>query len=47
MGQYINWSIRANDVIALFDEIFQNYQMPKHFIVRNDNGSQFEADIVQ
>ncbi|GAB3509067.1 transposase [Emticicia fontis] len=47
MGQYINWSIRANDVIALFDEIFQNYQMPRQFIVRNDNGSQFEADMVQ
>ena len=47
MGQYINWSIRGNDVIALFDEIFQNYQMPRQFIVRNDNGSQFEADIVQ
>ena len=52
MCQYINWSIRDNDVIALFDKIFQNYQMPKHFIVRNGNGTtgatiRFEADIVQ
>lgn len=47
MGHFINWSIKANDVIDLFEEIFQNYQMPEYFIVRNDNGSQFEADIVQ
>jgi putative transposase len=47
LGHYINWSIKSQDVIALFDTIFEQYDMPQKFIVRNDNGSQFEADIVQ
>jgi putative transposase len=47
LGHYINWSIKSQDVIALFDAIFKEYDMPQKFIVRNDNGSQFEADIVQ
>lgn len=47
LGQYIATSIKSENVIALFDQIFQTYPMPKQFVVRNDNGSQFEALIVQ
>lgn len=47
LGQYIANSIKSEDVIGLFEHIFQTYPMPKQFIVRNDNGSQFEALIVQ
>ncbi len=47
LGQYIANSIKSEDVINLFEQILQTYTMPKQFIVRNDNGSQFEALIVQ
>ncbi len=47
LGHYINWSIRSDSVIVLFEKIFSEYDLPKYFIVRNDNGSQFEANIVQ
>lgn len=47
LGQYIATSIKSENVIELFEQIFQTYPMPKQFIVRNDNGSQFEALIVQ
>jgi transposase InsO family protein len=47
LGQYIATSIKSEDVITLFENVFQNYPMPKQFVVRNDNGSQFEALIVQ
>lgn len=47
LGQYIAYSIKADDVIVLFEKLFQEYNLPKCFIVRNDNGSQFEAAIVQ
>lgn len=47
LGQYINWSIKSENVIALFEDVFKAYPLPDKFIVRNDNGSQFEADIVQ
>lgn len=47
LGQYIATSIKSENVITLFNQIFQTYPMPKQFVVRNDNGSQFEALIVQ
>jgi putative transposase len=47
LGQYIANSIKSEDVIKLFEELFKNYPLPEQFIVRNDNGSQFEALIVQ
>lgn len=47
MGQIVKWNIRQQEVIQLFDEIFQNYPLPSLFYVRNDNGSQFIADLVQ
>lgn len=47
MGHIIKWNIRQEDVIILFDKIFENYDLPDSFYVRNDNGSQFIADLVQ
>jgi hypothetical protein len=47
MGQYIGFSITSEHVIALFEEIFKTFDLPAKFIVRNDNGSQFEALVVQ
>lgn len=47
MGHLIKWDMRQNDVIKLFDQIFENYDLPTQFYVRNDNGSQFIADSVQ
>jgi putative transposase len=47
MGHIIKWNIRQQDVILLFNEIFDKYDLPLQFYVRNDNGSQFVADLVQ
>jgi putative transposase len=47
LGHIIKWKIDFNDVIALFDIIFISTKMPEKFYVRNDNGSQFIADLVQ
>lgn len=47
LGQHIQWSIRADNVVELLESLFDKYPLPAKFIVRNDNGSQFEADIVQ
>ena len=47
MAQTVRWNIRQGDVVALFETIFERYQMPERFYVRNDNGSQFVADAVQ
>ena len=47
MGHIIKWNIRQQDVVLLFNEIFDKYDLPLQFYVRNDNGSQFIADLVQ
>jgi putative transposase len=47
LGHYIANSIKKEDVISLFEQISDEYQMPERFIVRNDNGSQFIASQVQ
>jgi uncharacterized pyridoxamine 5'-phosphate oxidase family protein len=47
LEHYINWKIGYQDVIDLFKVIILKYPMAKNFIVRNDNGSQFEASLVQ
>lgn len=47
MGQTIKWQMDYKNVITLFDSIFSQFQLPKNFFVRNDNGSQFIADLVQ
>ena len=47
MGQLIKWTMRKEDVVALFETLFETYSLPTQFYVRNDNGSQFVADVVQ
>lgn len=47
LGHYISHSVKQEDVINLFEQISNEYQMPARFIVRNDNGSQFIASKVQ
>ena len=47
MEHIIQWNICQEDVIILFDKIFETYELPNTFYVRNDNGSQFIADLVQ
>lgn len=47
LGHFMNWEIKKQDVINLFDQLFEAYPLPKSFYVRNDNGSQFIAEKVQ
>jgi putative transposase len=47
LGQYIGWQISQFDVINLFDKIFKRHTLPEKIYVRNDNGSQMEAEKVQ
>jgi hypothetical protein len=39
MEHIIKWNIRQEDVIILSDKIFENYELPDSFYVRNDTGS--------
>ena len=47
LGQYMSWKIKKRDVLRLFDQIFELYDWPMKIYVRNDNGSQFIAGLVQ
>ncbi|WP_162389140.1 DDE-type integrase/transposase/recombinase [Spirosoma endbachense] len=47
MGQLIKWTMRQEDVVALFETLFERYGLPTQLYVRNDNGSQFVADLVR
>jgi putative transposase len=47
LGHFIAYSIKKDDVITLFDKIFNTYSLPKSINVRSDNGSQFIANEVQ
>jgi putative transposase len=47
LGQLVSYSVRSEDVVALFDQIFVIYPMPLWIYVRNDNGSQMESHLVQ
>lgn len=47
LGQFLAWSIVKKDVMELFDQIFSIYNLPSKIYVRNDNGSQFVAQVVQ
>jgi putative transposase len=47
LGHFIAFSIKKENVIALFDEIFKTYVLPKDISVRSDNGAQFIANQVQ
>jgi transposase InsO family protein len=47
LGQYIAWQIVHENVIQLFDKIFESTKIPASIFVRCDNGSQFIAQAVQ
>lgn len=47
LGQFVSYSIRKDDVVRLFNQIFAIYPMPLRIWVRNDNGSQMESQLVQ
>lgn len=47
MGHYMASSIKEQQVIDLFDQMYEEYPLPKSIHVRCDNGSQFEAQSVQ
>ena len=47
LGQYMAWQISKYEVRDLLDKIFEAYTLPKKIYVRNDNGSQFEARLIQ
>ncbi|MFN8279955.1 MAG: DDE-type integrase/transposase/recombinase [Saprospiraceae bacterium] len=43
----LQWSIKKEDVKALFQYILESYRLPRCVTVRNDNGSQMESDLVR
>jgi transposase InsO family protein len=47
VGPILQWSIRKDDAIALFETVFHSIPLPEHVTVRSDNGSQFEAGLVR
>lgn len=47
MGQLLQYSMRKEDVLLLFEDIFSMFALPTKITVRSDNGSQFEAEIVR
>jgi len=47
MGFILQYSIKKEDVAALFDMINEQFSLPQGVTVRNDNGSQFTASLVR
>lgn len=47
VSHLISYYINYQDVIRLFERVFQHLIVPERFYVRCDNGSQFIADMVQ
>jgi putative transposase len=47
LGHTIAWTISKHDVVRLFTRIFGHFGTPNRFFVRNDNGSQMAAQLVQ
>lgn len=47
MGWKLAWNMRKADVIEVLSQIFSTYRVPLKVTVRNDNGSQFEANMVR
>jgi transposase InsO family protein len=46
-GFLLQYSIRKEDVVALFDDVFDRFAMPSKVTVRSDNGSQFVSGEVR
>ena len=47
ISHLIAYSTKCQDVIKLFERIFEQLAIPEKFYVRCDNGSQFIADLLQ
>jgi len=47
LGFLLQYSVKSEDVIALFDDVFARYATPSTVRVRSDNGSQFASTIVR
>ena len=47
MAWMLQWSIKKEDVKAIFQYILESYRLPKCVTVRNDNGSQMESELVR
>jgi putative transposase len=47
LSHKLAWQIKQKDVTDFFDKIFMQYSLPKNIYIRNDNGTQFAAEIVQ
>ena len=47
MTQYMAWSITKKQVVEVFQYITDHYRLPDKITVRNDNGSQFESELVR
>lgn len=47
MAWTLQWSIKKEDVRAIFNYIIDNYRLPGCVTVRNDNGSQMESELVR
>jgi putative transposase len=47
MGWKLAWNMRKEDVKQVLAHIFAAYRTPEKVTVRNDNGSQFEANLVR
>jgi putative transposase len=47
IAQSIAWDMTHKSVISLFDEMFNEFNLPERFFIRCDNGSQFIAHTTQ
>ena len=47
LGHYVDSRIRKEDIVILFDKVFNYYGMPSSVYIRSDNGSQFVADLTR
>ena len=47
LGQYVGTKIKNDDIIVLFDKVFNYYGLPRSVYIRSDNGGQFIADLTR
>ncbi len=47
MGHLLQYSIKKEDVVELFKDIFRRFAFPTQITVRSDNGSQFTSKLVR
>lgn len=47
LGWSLQWSIKKEEVKALFQVLLEEFPIPQKVTVRNDNGSQFESNLIR